>query len=148
LYDHNAQLISSTTTNGITRFNNGIEFDTNTNILSGLSSITNTRITIVAEDLYGATSNLVTAGFNAVPIVGTPSADTLTGTSSADIIYGDDGNDTIEGGTGHDEIYGNEGNDDISGGNGDDTIEGGNGDDEIYGGNGNDTIYGGNGERR
>ena len=144
LYDNLGAIITSYTADGIVAFNNGVEFDTNTHILTGRANIINTRITIVAEDLYGATSNLVTAGFKAVPIVGemagNPPGDTLTGGFDYDVLYGTEGNDYLVGNEGHDVLYGNEGDDEIEGNEGHDYLYGGEGDDYLTGGAGKDRF--------
>lgn len=84
----------------------------------------------------------------ALSLVGTDAAETLTGGAGADSLRGLGGADSLAGGSGNDTIEGGSGDDTLLGGTGADILRGEDGNDLLIGSEGRDTLIGGAGVDR
>ena len=81
------------------------------------------------------------AGFAAINLTGSKTANTIIGNAGANILRGLDGNDLLFGLGSNDDLFGGNGNDQLFGGDGNDELFGGLGNDSLTGGAGNDIFY-------
>jgi len=110
------------------------------------SGQTNFSVRGEAVDLIGTgAAESVTASAGDDILHGAGGNDNLIGAGGQDIVWGGAGNDAVAGNDGNDFLGGNAGNDTVDGGEGKDFLTGGGGADSMLGGEGDDVVMGGDG---
>ncbi len=131
----------------LTGLPDGMSFDAETGLITGLTNVGDHPIDVIATDPFGfVLSQTITLGvYSADALLGTAGADFLASGAFITELFGDAGDDLLVGETASERMFGQAGDDVLVGRGGDDYLEGGPGNDRLNGGDGADIMIGGAG---